>query len=309
MTLKEQIVEGAYVFGKENLRSGEIPSVLVHGNTLPEAWETSVVATWEFGTNIPTQYDQEIDPDSKDVTMMIVVANPFAEPRIHNAIPGGWGDLEVYRQEVVDGIHDDWVDEGRWSYTYHDRIVNWPGRGAWDQMDDLSLEFQPVDQLDKMVSNLSKSPETRRAQATTWVPSIDADHHEPPCLQRIWGRVVKSDGDLHLLEMNTHWRSRDAYKAAYMNMFALTDLQAKLAEQISEKTGRNVQPGRYVDVSDSYHIYGSYMRKKDMDRFFHNLEVRDFEDRVIRSDEPKVQQQFEKERKRMDAEQKAKEQI
>lgn len=292
MFSKEQSIDRAFVVGKENLRSGEIPSVFVYRNTLPEAWETSVLATWEFGVSIPTQSDQEIDPDSKDVTMMMVVADPFAEPRIHNALPGGWGDLEIYRQEVVEGIHDDWVNKDKWSYTYHDRLVRWPGRGAWDQMDGLSMEFQPVNQLEKIVSNLAASPETRRAQATTWVPSIDADHDEPPCLQRIWCRVVKSDDDLHLLEMNTHWRSRDAFKAAYMNMFALTDLQKKMAYQISEQSGREVQPGRYVDISDSYHIPGPYMRKKDMERFFHNLEIRDFEDRVIRSDNPKVVQQF-----------------
>ena len=35
---------------------------------------------------------------------------------------------------------------------------------------------------------------------------------------------MADDGGQLSLNMNTHWRSRDAYKAAYMNVFALTDL-------------------------------------------------------------------------------------
>jgi len=60
------------------------------------------------------------------------------------------------------------------------------------------------------------------------------------------------------LNMNTHWRSRDLYKAWFMNVYALTDLQKTIAEKISAKTGRPVSVGRYVDITDSLHIYGSY---------------------------------------------------
>ena len=61
-----------------------------------------------------------------------------------------------------------------------------------------------------------------------------------------------------MLNLNTHWRSRDGYKAWFMNAFALTDLQRIVAEEISEKLGDEVSVGRYVDISDSFHIYGSY---------------------------------------------------
>ena len=58
--------------------------------------------------------------------------------------------------------------------------------------------------------------------------------------------------------MNTHWRSRDLYKAWYMNVYALTDLQRIIADQIAEKIDQPVKVGRYVDITDSLHIYGSY---------------------------------------------------
>jgi len=63
-----------------------------------------------------------------------------------------------------------------------------------------------------------------------------------------------------VLNMNTHWRSRDLYKAWFMNVYALTNLQKTIAEEISRKTGKKVSVGRYVDISDSLHIYGSYFK-------------------------------------------------
>jgi thymidylate synthase len=61
--------------------------------------------------------------------------------------------------------------------------------------------------------------------------------------------------------MNTHWRSRDLYKAWFMNVYALTDLQRTIAEAISQRIDQPVAVGRYVDISDSLHIYGSYFHE------------------------------------------------
>ena len=59
--------------------------------------------------------------------MIMVINQPFSEPRIHLGFPGGPEDLEKYRQEVVFGIHDHWINpkEGKWTYTYHDRLFNY----------------------------------------------------------------------------------------------------------------------------------------------------------------------------------------
>jgi len=43
-----------------------------------------------------------------------------------------------------------------------------------------------------------------------------------------------------------------------MNVYAITDLQRIITEKISEKINKPVAVGRYVDISDSLHIYGSY---------------------------------------------------
>ncbi|MHC4147612.1 MAG: hypothetical protein ACYSUD_22965 [Planctomycetota bacterium] len=50
-----------------------------------------------------------------------------------------------------------------------------------------------------------------------------------------------------------------------MNVYALTDLQKIIAEGISNNIGEPVQVGRYVDISDSLHIYGSYFAEVEIE--------------------------------------------
>jgi len=294
--------ERVFVSARESLRPNEIPSITVYGENLPEAWENAVLAVAEFGASIKTQYDQEIDPESKDASMFLTVIDPLAEPRIHKALPCGLDELWIYTQEIVKGVRDYRVSQGG-SYSYHDRLTNWPGVDGWDwfKTDKEELILPHLDQLGRMIETLSEVPYTRRAQAITWNPPRDSFHHEPPCLQRIWGRMVKS-GDVYLLEMNTHWRSRDALKAAFMNMFGLTELQRWMAQQISEKLGQPVVPGRYTEMVDSYHNYGSYERRGEIAGFLRSLQKRSFAERTYRSDDPVVMEQFEEGRKRLERE-------
>ena len=239
-----------------------IPVISITADCLPEAWEKAVLAVWDEGLEVRTQYDKPGDPPSKDATVIVTITGPLSEPRIHKNFPGGPVELEVYRQEVVDGIHDHWIDPsaGKWTYTYHERLFAYCPvenmRGA-----DLPKPFKKVDQIQYIVDCLSKAGHSRRAQAITWMPTADPGTNHPPCLQRVWCRLIRHGrnemGELSL-NMNTHWRSRDLYKAWFMNVYALTDVQRIIAEQISEKTDQPVRVGRYVDVSDSLHIYGSY---------------------------------------------------
>ncbi|MGB2822992.1 MAG: thymidylate synthase [Phycisphaerae bacterium] len=205
---------------------------------LPLAWENAVIACWESGGSFPTEYDKPGDPNSRDVTALIHVRDPFAEPRIHRAFPGGLEDLEKYRAEVLYGVHDHWIDPaaGKWEYTYHERLRAYevPSRGVYDQ-------------LAGAVEKLKAVPYTRRAQAVTWQVWNDMNIDDPACLQRLWFRI--SGGKLH---MNIHIRSNDAFKAAFMNMYVFTELQREVAAEVG------VEPGEYMHIADSFHIYGSY---------------------------------------------------
>ncbi|HOL35212.1 MAG TPA: thymidylate synthase [bacterium] len=274
--------------------------LVVEGKSIAEVWEKSVLLLWEKGAQFKTEYDQPGDPYSRDATMVMVVNEPFSEPRIHLGFPGGIEDLEKYRQEVVYGIHDHWIkpEEGKWTYTYHQRLFNYP-----------ASDNRTVNQIEYIINKLSHVFYTRRAQAITWVPSYDPETDDPPCLQRIWCRIVTEDNK-NYLRMNTHWRSRDAYRAAYMNLFGLTELQKYIADEISQRTGKEILVGPYIDITDSYHIYGSNFADFK-DRFLKMMDTRDFynqdrlKSRTIRSDDPAVIAGFEYGRQLLENEEKS----
>jgi thymidylate synthase len=261
--------------------NGSIPVLVARGASLAEAWENSLLELWKNGAEIRTEYDAKdaagnyVDPPSIDSTMTMVVESPSSEPLIHRAFPGGLEDLEEYRQEVLDGIKDHWVrdpndpNDHRWEYTYHERLVNYRIPGV----------EKGVDQLAAVVKKLAASPHSRRAQAITWQPWRDLDCDDPACLQSFWFRILPdADGVWHL-NMNVRFRSRDAFDAAFMNCFAFVHLMERMAKQIGEAAGREVKLGRYVDLSDSYHIYGK-RREAFQGGFLKQVETRSFEDRT-----------------------------
>jgi thymidylate synthase len=277
-----------------------IPVIKVEGKTLPEVWEKSLIEVWEKGISIKTEYDKPEDPPSKDCTMLMVVKSPLEEPRIHLSIPARFEELEKYVMEVVEGIHDHWINpkEGKWTYTYHERLFNYPIQSG--------EEIKRINQIEFMTEKLSKVPYTRRAQAITWKPDFDPETNDPPCLQRIWCRLVEGEDRKLYLNMQTEWRSRDAYKAAFMNMYALTSLQQRITKKLEEKMGKEILVGPYVDFSNSYHIYGSYF--KDFERFLNQVKNREFyspvitKSRTIRSDNPIIKQALENARKEVELE-------
>ncbi|MBW3012302.1 thymidylate synthase [Candidatus Woesearchaeota archaeon] len=259
--------------------NGSIPVITATGAGLAETWENSLLGLWEHGGKAPTEYDKKLagatDEPSHDCTMIMTVEDPSSEPFIHRAFPGGLEDLEEYRQEVLDGIKDHWVrdpddpTDDRWEYTYHQRIFAYEVPGLKGR----------IDQLAKAIDKLSQAPHTRRAQAVTWQPWFDQECYDPACLQSIWLRVLPDNEDIWRLNMNVRFRSRDAYDAAFMNCFALISLQERLANQLAEKTGREVKLGRYLDISDSYHIYGRRIAHFE-ENFLGRVKERTFEDRT-----------------------------
>ncbi len=145
------------------------------------------------------------------------------------------------------------------------------------------LAERVFDQIETLARKLAETPYSRRAQAITWKVWEDNDCYDPACLQSIWCRVTEVDGE-RWLNTNVRFRSNDAYKAAFMNIFALVQLQQQIAARISEISGQTVRLGRYVHFVDSYHIYGSYFREFE-ERFLGGLQRRTFEDRTLRYDD------------------------
>ncbi len=252
-----------------------IPVLYVEADCIARGWEESLIELNRKGCDIRTQYDKEADPPSKDSTMILTITDPLKEPMIHKDFPGGPQQLEEYVMEVCEGIKDHLIrnphdpSDTRWEYTYHRRMCSYDVPG-----------LEPLDQIETMCRKLAEVPYTRRAQAITWKTWEDNDCFDPPCLQSLWGRITEEDGK-KMFSLNARFRSNDAYKAAFMNIYALVRLQEKMAERISEISGQPVSIGRYCHIADSYHIYGSYFKEFE-NRFLGALEKRTFEQRTIR---------------------------
>ena len=248
----------------------------VEADCIARGWEKSLIELHRNGCRIRTQYDRQGDPASRDCTMILTIHNPAGEPMIHKDFPGGPEELEEYVMEVCEGIKDhlirnpEDISDTRWDYTYHQRLFAYGTPGGSGQFD----------QIEAMCRALTETPYTRRAQAITWRVKDDSECFDPPCLQSIWCRITEED-EGRFLNMNVRFRSNDAYKAAFMNIFALTRLQKNMADRIAELSGLPLRVGRYCHMADSYHIYGSSFHEFEK-RFLGALEKRSFEERTIR---------------------------
>ena len=159
----------------------------------------ALIALYENGVRFRTQYDKPGDPLSLDCTMNITVLDPLAEPMIHKAFPGGIEDLREY-------VHGSPGREGPLGQE-HER----PGGHALGihlprpprrlrQSGGNSATASPanvgpfnVDQVEAVIAKLVEQPFTRQAQMITWMPNIDLDCYDPPCLQSLWYRILEDD--------------------------------------------------------------------------------------------------------------------
>ena len=274
-----------------------IPVITVTGITLAEAYEKALVELYNNGIRFKTQYDKPDDPLSIDSTMNITIQEPMTDPMIHRAFPGGIENLKEYVMELS-GMKDHWVknindpNDTRWEYTYHGRIANY---GAWKELIDGKSKqagFFSINQIDVVIDKLSKQPYTRQAQMITWMPNLDVDCFDPPCLQSLWYRIIEDEEGVWWLNCNVRFRSNDAWGASFMNMFGFINFNKDIiAAGISEKTGKKVELGRMNWQADSYHIYGKDIANAKQ-LLFDRIDSISFENRTFNFHDDFIQEMY-----------------
>ncbi len=273
-----------------------IPVLHVEERSLAQAYEKALLALYEHGTRFKTQYDKPGDPESLDATMNLTILEPWSDPMIHKAFPGGIEDLREYVYEL-EGAKDHWVknmndpDDTRWEYTYHGRLARY---GQWrEKRDGTSVEVGPfsVDQVAYVVDKLVKQPFTRQAQMITWMPNHDTDCYDPPCLQSLWYRILEDDG-VWWLNCNVRFRSNDAWGANFMNMFGFVQFNRRVvADAVAATAGRTVALGRMNWHADSWHIYGKDLASARA-MLFDRLDELTFEERVYNFHDEFIQEMY-----------------
>lgn len=275
-----------------------IPVITIQKKSLAEAYEAALVGLFKEGTRFKTQYDKPGDPLSIDCTLNLTITEPEREPMIHMAFPGGIDNLKEYVLELK-GFKDHWVkninDPGdtRWEYTYHGRLKNY---GVWkEKKEDDSVEVGhfKIDQIESVIDKLSRQPFTRQAQMITWMPNLDTDCYDPPCLQSLWYRIMEDEEGVYWLNCNIRFRSNDAWGASFMNMFGFIQFNKEvIASEISKRTGKIVQLGRLNWQADSYHIYGKDIQAAS-EMLFDRIDTMPFEERVYNFSDDFIREMYE----------------
>ena len=198
--------------------------ILVKGKTLPEAYHKALLELKENGEMTDCT---DWNTTCLESSMTIFVEEPLCEPMISRCFIGGPRSLQQYVMEMLDGVLDFEIEKGNWVYTYHNRMVDLNG----------------IDQIDFVVDELKRNPDSRRAVILVR-NAADIGSDDPACLQHIQYFVRKGR-----LECKVLFRSNDACKASYMNMFALIMLQKRIADRVG------VPMGSYTHRASSYHCY------------------------------------------------------
>ena len=298
-----------------------IPVLFAEGDCIARAWENALLTLYESGCDIRTQYDKPDDPPSKDATMILVVHDPLAEPMIHRDFPGGFEELQEYVMEVCEGIKDHCVrDPGdpadtRWEYTYHQRLFGYevPTLAPIDQIEQLCRRLAETPHTRRAQAITWKVWEDNTCYDPACLQSIWCRISGPGGGREkgeegrekaeggrgtVEGPISNPKSEIRnpkseipnpksqiptqpLLSMNVRFRSNDAYKAAFMNIFALTQLQQRIAARIEQLSGSPVKLGRYCHIADSFHIYGCNLAEFE-GRFLGAIKKRSFEQRTMR---------------------------
>jgi thymidylate synthase len=214
-------------------------------NTIGEAHEKVVSFIRKQGEIIQTE-DKEWTKEILDIK--IKISNPFDEPRISECCFMGKMGFDEYANNIVYGYkkHVNFI------YDYHSRLFDWGGGTQDDGVitftgktpQDIHYAKKITDQIEYIINKLKEDITSRRALATTWIPPIDENRDDVPCLQLVQFLIRNNK-----LEMFVIFRSEDMLSGFGQNAYGLTMLQKYVASKLS------VQIGSYHHYVISGHIY------------------------------------------------------
>ncbi len=203
--------------------------ILVTEKTLPKAYHKALLELKNKGEVVDCS---DWNTTCLEAGMTIEITEPLAEPMISKCFIGGPRELQQYVMEMLDGILDFEIEKGNWVYTYHNRMAAMKNQAG-----------ETIDQIQFVIDDLKRNPSSRRAVILVR-NAEDVSSDDPACLQHIQYFIRNGK-----LECKVLFRSNDACKASFMNMFALIMLQKRVADALG------LPVGSYTHRANSYHCY------------------------------------------------------
>ena len=207
---------------------------------IARAHEYLVETVYTTGRKIVTE-EGELTLESSPIS--ILVKNPIYGNRISSASHFKGKLLEEYTNSILNGT------KSTFDYDYHSRLFNDSGN-----------------QIDYIIKKIKENPTTRRAVATTWLPQIDSNCMNVPCLQYVQFLFRNEQLDMHVL-----FRSNDVLSASGANMYALTSLLETVACKL------HLKPGYYEHIIISPHLY----YRRDSEELKHFIQILQLREKVI----------------------------
>ena len=197
----------------------------IRAGNVEDGWYRGLGTIWTHGDVVEDERGIII----KEYLNLMVVVENLDDKIVPNGFSWSRELLEEYAQQLLEG-----ENVQKFEYTYGERLRGWNCRCGDEK----------TDQISYVVDKLTKSPESRRAVAVTWIPPIDTEREEVPCM-------IINDFKLrkNKLNLTAYFRSHDFAGAYPANVYALN----RLLEFVAGKIG--CEKGVITTVSASAHIY------------------------------------------------------
>jgi thymidylate synthase len=196
---------------------------LVKGQNLPQAWEEGLRLIWNHGEFLG---DQRGSDTIEILSLMTVI--PYGKITIPKLYPHKERALKGYRDQLCHPC----LSSG-FVYTYGNRTQAW------------GYEIgKPINQIDYAIEQLRDSPSSRRAVASTWLPTFDCMREEVPCMMVCQFILRQSD-----LTLDVYFRSHDFAGAYPANVYGLFGLLEMVADRLYAR------PKEICTISASAHVY------------------------------------------------------
>lgn len=224
----------------------------IQEDTIPKAYHSALQSLAYNGKIVGCS---DWNTECREMSLTMVIEHPNAEPMISKLAMITPELLEQYRMEMVNGLMDFAVDNGKEPYTYHDRMVRWN-------------RDETKNQLAFVISELRRNPDSRRAVIDIRNNAEEMGEEEIACMQHI--QFFIRDGKL---DMKVLFRSEDAIRAAFTNIFGLVMLQEYVALCLC------VPVGQYTHRVNSFHVYKDCYR--NLESAVDRIEVQSIYDLTI----------------------------
>lgn len=209
----------------------------IRGHTIADVHKSALYELiWYRKTNASVTEDGE---KVIELGPRTYVVNDILRDRFIDFLPYSQRFLDEYTNKLLHG----YGSGVNFEYDYHERLYDY---ACCDNYGDTDW----IDQITAMKNKLIKNPNTRRAVAITWNPSVDNVRKDVPCLQYIQF-VVRNDA----LHMNVMFRSNDMLSAFGANVYALTTLQKDVTDYVSRCINKKLKYGYYMHTAICPHIY------------------------------------------------------